>query len=116
MQDDIERFLVQGQSIGWRDNTLANYRYLLALTVDFLARRGCRRFADVTRDDLEAFMAHLAAEQHAKSSLLRASALLRRYFAWLQDQGRIVADPTKGLPVPDWLDRMPEDLPSVFEG
>jgi cysteine synthase A len=22
----------------------------------------------------------------------------------------------KGLPVPDWLDRMPEDLPSVFEG
>ena len=57
MQDEIERFLVQGQSIGWKKDTLSNYRYILALTVEFLAQRGCRRFADVTRSDLEAFMA-----------------------------------------------------------
>lgn len=108
MHDDIERFLVQGQAIGWKPNTLHNYRYILALTVDFLAMRGCRRFADVTRGDLEAFMGHLLADQHAKSSRIRASGLLRRYFGWLQDQGRIVANPSKGLPVPDDGE---EDLP-----
>jgi len=101
MQDEIERFMVQGQSIGWKANTLANYRYILALVVEFLAQRGCRRFADATRSDLEAFMAHLLADQHAKSSRIRVSALLRRFFEWLQDQGRIIANPTKGLPIPD---------------
>jgi len=48
MQDELERFMIQGQAIGWKTSTLANYRYLLALVVDFLAQRGCRRFSDVT--------------------------------------------------------------------
>lgn len=108
MQDEIERFLAQGHATGWKQATLDNYRYILAGMVTFLAQRGCRRFADVTRPDMEAYMAHLAAEGVAKSSRLRAATLTRRFFDQLQDQGTIVGNPAKGMPVPDDGE---EDLP-----
>ena len=67
----------------------------------FLAQRGCRRFADVTRPDMEAYMAYLGTEAVAKSSRLRSATLTRRFFERLQDQGTIVGNPAKGMPVPD---------------
>lgn len=100
MHDDIERFLIQGQAIGWAPSTLDNYRYLLGLVEDFLARRGCRRCADVGRPDLEAFMADIAAS-HSRSTVVRTAGLLRRFFGWLLDQGRVITDPSLGLPLPD---------------
>ena len=53
MQDDIERFTIHGQASGWKPATVENYRYILAEAVEFLGKRGCRRFADVARGDME---------------------------------------------------------------
>jgi len=40
-------------------------------------------------------------EHFAKSTRSRTAALLGRFFGWLQDQGRILRNPAKGVPVPD---------------
>lgn len=108
MQDDIERFIIHGQASGWKPATVENYRYILAEAVEFLGKRGCRRFADVARGDMEAFMGHLVSQGFAKSTRMRMAGLLSRFFGDLQDQGRIVINPTKGVPIPDDGE---EDLP-----
>lgn len=101
MQDEIERFITQGTASGWQESTVANYRFFLAGAIEFLCKRGCRRLADVSSDDLSAFMAHLVTEQYAKNTRMRIAILLRRFFAWLQEEGRCIANPAKGLPIPD---------------
>jgi integrase/recombinase XerC len=50
----------------------------------------------VTTRDVADFRDHLRrAEQRAVATVNRALVLLRRYFGWLQDQGRIVSNPAK---------------------
>ncbi len=108
MRDEVERFIIQGQARGWEPSTVLNYRYVLAMVAEFLGKRGCLRFADVTKDDLDAFMAFMLDDQHAKGSRVRAASLLRRFFVWLHEEGRIAVNPARALPVPDDGE---EDLP-----
>ena len=109
MQEDIERFIMRGQASGWQPATVANYRYHLTEALTFFSRRGCRRFADVGRGDLEALMAHVLARGTAKSTRIRMAVLLGRFFGDLREQGRILINPAKGVPLPDDGE---EDLPS----
>ncbi len=101
LEADVERFLVQGQATGWRPATLSNYRFLLLLLTRFLALRGCRRSADATRDDLDAFLLDLREEGYLKGSRVRCATIVVRYFTWLQDHGRVLVHPAKALPMPD---------------
>lgn len=109
MEDDLDRFIAQGSASGWGERTIANYRILLEPLIAHLRRRGCRRFADATAGDLDAYCADQAAHGVARSTRIRSVGLLRRFFRWLQERGRIVANPAKGLPAPHDGE---EDLPA----
>lgn len=100
LHEDLDRFIAQGQAMGWAEATVLNYRHLLGGLIGHLLRRGCRRFADVTPDDLDAYCADQARQEVAQSTRMRSAGLLRRFFVWLQDRGRIITNPAKGLPVP----------------
>lgn len=96
-----ERFLRQGQASGWADTTGYGYRNYLRLPLQVLRQRGCRRVADVTPDDLQACMQHLAGLGQKASSRLQVSILLKQLFRWFQEQGLAIGNPALGLPVPD---------------
>ena len=111
----IERFLeMMAAEAGAAKNTIAAYRSDLALASAFLEHR----LAAASADDL----ARLGAEWIAlsRSSVARKSAALRRFFAFLADEGHRVDDPGAALPRPGTQRRLPKvlghsDVDRLFE-
>ena len=110
MLDAINQWLIHLQAGGVQAKTADGYRYALTPMVAFLTKRGCRRIADVGRADLDAFLTHLHNLGRKKRSRMQILALLFRLFDWLQEEGRVVRNPAKGLPIPDDGE---EDLPQT---
>jgi len=101
LDQPIDRFLAQGRARGWGDATITNYRHLLGRAVIELRRAGCRRWPDVAPDDLDVLMEGLVERGVAKKSRVQIAILLRRFCAWLQDQGLVLRNPAVALPLPD---------------
>lgn len=99
MRHAIDAFLAQLQAGGIQPQTIAGYRSKLLPLAGFLARQGCRRIADVGREDLITYLGTLAERAH--STRLDVIGMIRRWFAWMQETGRIVVNPAAGLPLPD---------------
>jgi len=108
ISQEIDAYLRHGRAIGWSDKTVVNYAHHLGLLLSVLRKRGCRRIADITRDDLRALMEHVRDEGRAKTSRVQLAVLLKQTFQWFQDTGRIMGNPALGLPLPDDGE---EDLP-----
>ena len=101
----IDRFLeMMAAEAGAAKNTVAAYRSDLALASGFLGGR----LSSASPDDL----ARLGAEWLAlsKSSVARKSASLRRFFAFLADEGLRADDPGGALPRPGTSRGLPKVL------
>lgn len=101
LADTVADFLRHGQARGWSPITVANYRQRLDGVVRVLRGRGCRRMADVTPGDLDALLQEQAEAGMAMSSRVGLAILVRSFCRWCQEQGRIVSDPARTLPMPD---------------
>lgn len=101
----IDRFLeMMAAEAGAARNTIAAYRSDLALASEFLGRGlATANEADLTR---------LGAEWRdlSRSSVARKSAALRRFFAFLQDEGVRADDPGAALPRPGAQRALPKTL------
>lgn len=101
----IERFLeMMAAEAGAAPNTLAAYRSDLALASGFLAGR----LAAASPDDLARLGAHWL--ELSRSSVARKSAALRRFFAFLADEGHRADDPGAALPRPGARRPLPKVL------
>lgn len=101
----IERFLeMMAAEAGAAPNTLAAYRSDLSLASSFLDHR----LVAASREDL----ARLGGEWLAlsRSSVARKSAALRRFFAFLADEGHRADDPGAALPRPGAQRPLPKVL------
>jgi len=101
----IDRFLeMMAAEAGAARNTIAAYRSDLMLASDFLDRRlAVASAVDLTR--LGATWQDLS-----RSSVARKSAALRRFFAFLQDEGLRTDDPGEALPRPGATRALPKTL------
>jgi site-specific recombinase XerD len=123
MRDDVERFISQGKVAGWAAASVSLYRNELEGMVGFVARRGCRRIADVTPGDLDGYLRQLLDLGRARTSRVHIAGTIRRFFLWLQDEGRVVANPARSLPVPeDGEEELPQpplseaEVRALFDG
>jgi integrase/recombinase XerD len=91
------------------DNTLAAYRADLDLYTGFLASRG-RSLLDATTDDVEDFVAGLAAEGYAAATQARRLSAVRQLHKFLYTEGRRADDPTARVDRP----RTRRPLPKVL--
>jgi site-specific recombinase XerD len=66
--------------------------------------------ADVDRDRIRRYLAHLAEAHRAPRTMARAMASLRRYFGWCVRRGLTGADPTVGVSAPSGPARLPRVL------
>lgn len=87
---------------------MSNYRHHLGVAMGFLLRRGCASPADASPADLDALMVHVRAIGRAKKSRVQLAILLKQFFGWLHEHGRVVVDPSLTLGLPDDGE---EDLP-----
>ncbi|WP_374145774.1 tyrosine-type recombinase/integrase [Sphingomonas sp. 28-63-12] len=108
MLDDlalIDRFLeMMAAESGAAANTLAAYRSDLRLASDFLARR----LASAAPDDLARLGTDWA--PLARATVARKAAALRRFYAFLAEEGHRDDDPGAGLPRPGAARRLPKSL------
>ncbi|MFC3580235.1 tyrosine recombinase [Sphingomonas hylomeconis] len=101
----IERFLeMMAAEAGAAKNTIAAYRSDLSLASDFLERR----LAAASVVELSRLGAHWATLSRA--SVARKSAALRRFFAFLADEGLRRDDPGSALPRPGAQRALPKTL------
>lgn len=88
--EDYLRHLVVER--GLSDNTVSAYRRDLSRYVDFLARRGVRDLAGVTRTEVSAFRDELGARGLAPASVARALVTVRNLHRFALAQGLVEVD------------------------
>lgn len=101
LQEDIDRYVRQRQVEGWSASSAALFRHQLEAMGTFLRGRGCRRVQDVLPADLDAYLQRLKDEGLAHPTRVQIAHAIRRFFRTLQDDGRLVACPSRDLPIPD---------------
>lgn len=95
---------------GSAQNTLAAYGRDLARYQRFLEERGRTHMEDVSRADVEAFVAEFAEHDYAATSAHRALAAVRGMHAFLVREELVGANPARDVPMP----ALPQHLPQVL--
>ena len=115
MQQEVDDYVAQRRAEGLMATTLDRDREGLARYIRFLKGRGCRRWVDVTPADLEALLTDLADRGRKRATLTGAESILRCFGAWLQERGKVLRNPARGLPIPaDIIPELPQ--PPLEEG
>ena len=96
---------------GVADSTRAVYARDATAAVQWLEEAGMAGPSTVDRRTLRRYLAELGADRYAARTISRKVSVLRRYFDWTRQTGRVVADPTLGLAPP----RGPSKLPQVLK-
>lgn len=91
-------------------NTTDAYRRDLRAYTDFLLDRGRALAAEVTRDDVGAWIAELRARGYAPASVERKVAAVKSFHTFLVREGVTENHPTAALPLPRVPDRLPETV------
>ena len=94
------------------DSTAAVYDRDLQAFIRWAAGEGVDSPSRVTRQMLRLYLAHLAGEDYARTTIARKVSVLRRYFAWACKQKLCPADPTLGLSTPSIPRHLPKVLPN----
>jgi site-specific recombinase XerD len=92
------------------ERTRTAYLTDLAGFVRWAIGAGFAEPAAIDRSALRAYLADLAADGLARTSLARKTSSLRRYFAWTVRTGVLESDPTQGISVPSGPARLPRVL------
>ena len=94
------------------DSTAAVYDRDLKAFIGWAAGEGVDSPSRVTRQTLRLYLAHLAGEDYARTTIARKVSVLRRYFAWACKQKLCATDPTLGLSTPSIPRHLPKVLPN----
>lgn len=96
------------------DNTRLAYETDVVQFAEWAADNGAKKPTTVTRAMVKQYLAHLTRTEHAKRTIARKLAALRRYFGWLvrdsAGAGRKFANPTLGVRSPQGEGRLPRVL------
>jgi len=106
---------VFAEHLEWERNlaprTLAAYRREISNFADFAAAELARgAAAEITADDVRAYLAHLYARRLAPRSVQRALASLRTYFRFLVEERIVAANPAQLVPHPRVKRTLPPTL------
>jgi len=90
-------------------STLKSYGYQIRTYLAFLRRRG-RDATSASRDDVLTFLEKKRAEGQRTSSLFSAAIAVRQYHRFLAAEGITASDPTAGMRLPKFEQRLPDPL------
>lgn len=94
------------------DSTAAVYDRDLQAFIGWATSEGVDLPNKVNRRLLRRYLAHLAVENYARTTIARKVSVLRRYFAWACKQSLCDVDPTLGLSSPSIPRHLPKVLPN----
>lgn len=89
-------------------NTVAAYRRDLGSYIEFLAERGIMDPDDVTRADVECYLANRRDGGYAASSIERAASAIKSFHRFMVREGLTSSHPTSTLRLPKKEERLPD--------
>jgi site-specific recombinase XerD len=99
--DEVDAFLSHASRTGHVPGSISVYRQRLERLASWLVERcAFRRWAEVTADDLDAFLIDLHAQQLRRSTRYGYAATIREFSAWLIARGKVLSNPARDLPLP----------------
>lgn len=99
--DEVDAFLSHAGRTGHVADSISLYRQRLERLASWLVeRRSYRRWAEVTADDLDAFLLDLHAQQLRRSTRHGYATIIRQFSAWLVARGKVLSNPARDLPLP----------------
>jgi site-specific recombinase XerD len=104
---DLDEFLAE---TALSPATLDVYGRDLRQVVSWSARLDVTTPAQLTRQHVRRYLAHLSTRGLAPSTIARRVAAMRRYFGWAVRRGIVDADPTLGVHAPSGPSRLPRVL------
>lgn len=91
--------------------TIRAYATDLAQFLDWCERKG-NAVGQVTRRDLRAYLAELAAARYSKTTIARKQSALRSFFAFLVENGLVSRDPAAAMISVHLPERLPPSVPA----
>ena len=91
-------------------NTEASYRRDLRKFADFMADRGIRTMADISGDDLHAYVQYLGDRKFATATISRSIASIKALYQYLCREGKIEKNIAEDVKAPKIEKRVPEIL------
>lgn len=116
LEESVRNFLIYLTTVkGFSVNTTEAYRNDLTQLTAFLSTRegGSRPaggWADVTRDHILDYVAHLREKDYATTTISRKVAALKSFFSYLTGQGLLDSDPSEGVSTPKAGRALPSTL------
>ena len=99
--DEIDAFLAHASHSGHVPDSIAAYRQQLERLASWLIKNHhYRRWAEVTDDDLDAFLLDLHAQSFRRTTRRSYATIIRTFAAWLVARGRVLTNPARDLPLP----------------
>lgn len=91
------------------ENTCLSYGYQMGAYLAFLREKG-REPAATTREDVLAYLERRKAERLKSASLFLIAIAVRQFHRYLVEAGRASVDPTNGMRLPRFKQRMPKPV------
>ena len=110
----IEKFLKEMENRKYSSRSIATFRYPLRRFILFLADNGNLSFPDVTPEVLEKYRLSLVRSNFTGESINTYIGTLKRFFAYLENDGVIFSNPAENLKTPK-VKRGIKDVPSPEE-
>ena len=92
------------------DNTEMSYRRDLYKVQVFMENRGISDVSEITKDDLEAYVADLEAKKFAPATISRNIASIKAFYHYLVKEGAVSEDISEDLKAPKIEKKIPEIL------
>ena len=106
MYDDIDEYLKQCSAEGLSQGTIVTKRRILRMIIRYFMKKGKEGPTEFTSQDLDEYFM-LLFQTGIKQSVRRARAsVIRGFFQWLAENGKIISDPTRHISVPDDDDKL----------
>jgi integrase/recombinase XerD len=109
-EDLVQEFIRQIRvERGLALNTQATYRYQLIAYLNFLRARG-KAPGDAAREDILAYLESRRGSELRSSSIFTATVAVRQFHRFLLSASHTTIDPTAGMKLPKFKQRLPEPL------
>jgi integrase/recombinase XerD len=113
VQKAIEWFLTWiGEDQGYSENTINAYKGDLAQLLSFYQARQVGKWAEVQKEDVEAYLCHLEGRAYARATVARKIAAARSFFQFLLGEKLIPVNPAAEIASVRVRKREPERLSS----
>lgn len=93
LQAAVDEFLLDLESYGRKESTMAFYRVLLGQAVLFWAGQDCSQVGSLTRSSFRAFFAELSRRKRSEDTLAAYDRTLRSFTAFCVGEGWLAEDP-----------------------